>query len=170
MNASASSAIKLGVAILLLAGSVVCFIKFSPAGESGEGRAYFYDLEEQKLFVAPSSSIPPTKGIKGAAMAGVRAVVISPTGDPGDKKHREIAYLERYSPEIKRLFEEVRQARAEGRSEEGRIDRKQVPGNTWVRRLKDTEWHALNSAEGKQIVNEWNAPGADGRTPVVCSP
>ena len=103
-------------------------------------------------------------------MAGVRAIVISTTGNAADKEHREIAYLEKYSPEIKELFEEVRQARMAGRSEEGRIDRRQVPANTLVRRLHETEWHALNTTEGKAIASEWNAPGPDGRTPVVCSP
>ena len=167
---NASSAIKLGVAISLLAGAVVCFLKLSPAGDSGDAKSYFYDVEEQKLFVAPSSSIPPIKGLKGGESAGVRAIVVSPTGDPGDKTHCRIAYLEKYSPEIKQLFEEVRQARAAGRSEEGRIDRRQVPPSTWVRRLNETEWHALNTPEGKQIASEWNTPGPDGRTPVVCSP
>jgi len=162
--------VKVVSACVLLAAAVVCFIKLSPAGESRDENAYFYDLEEQKLFVAPRSSIPPIKGIKGRAMAGVRAIVISTTGDPADKKHRQIAYLEKYSPEIKRLFEEVQQARAAGLSAEGRIDRRQVPANTWVRRLHDAEWHPLDSTEGENITSEWNAPGPDGRTPVVCSP
>ena len=165
-----ASFIKLGVAAGLLAGAVVCCVKLSPAGEGGGEKAYFYDVEEQKLFVAPSSAIPPIDGIKGAKQAGVRAIVVSPTGDPGDKKHRQIAYLQKYSPEIKQLFEEVRQARAAGRSEEGRIDRSQVPPNTWVRRPRETEWQALNSAEGKTIAGEWNRPGPDGRAPVVCAP
>lgn len=103
-------------------------------------------------------------------MAGVRAIVISTTGNAADKEHREIAYLEKYSPEIKQLFEEVRQARLAGRSAEGRIDRRQVPANTLVRRLHEAEWHALDTTEGKAIASEWNTPGADGTSPVVCSP
>jgi len=168
MNKSAKA--KLVLALVLLAISVAFFIKFSPARENQHGDAYFYDMEEHQLFIAPSGSIPPINGIKGAAMAGVRAIVIATNGNCSDRKHLEIAYLEKYSPEIKQLFEEVRQARAEGRSEEGRIDRKQVHANTFVRRLSDTEWQSLESAEGKQIANEWNAPGPDGGMPVVCSP
>ena len=167
---SKSSKVQLVLAIGLLSASVVFFIKFSPARENQHGNAYFYDLEEKQLFIAPSGSIPPIDGIKGAAMAGVRAIVIATNGDCTDRKHLEIAYLEKYSPEIKQLFEEVRQARAQGRSEEGRIDRKQVHANTFVRRVQDTEWQSLESAEGKQIASEWNTPGPDGRTPVVCSP
>ena len=165
-----TATIKVVVSLVLLTAAVVFFIKLSPSRESRNGDAYFYDLQEQKLFVAPQGSIPPINGVKGAPMAGVRAIVISPTGDPSDKKHVQIAYLEKYSPEIKALFEEVQQARAAGRSEEGRIDRRQVPPNTLVRRLRDTEWQPLDSTEGKTIVSEWNIPGPDGRMPVVCSP
>jgi hypothetical protein len=168
MNKSAPAQVVLS--LVLLAAAVFFFIKFSPARENQHGDAYFYDLQEQQLFVAPKGSIPPIDGIKGAAMAGVRAIVISTNGNLADKKHLEIAYLEKYSPEIKQLFEEVRQARAAGRSEEGRIDRRQVHANTWVRLLHETEWHSLDSAEGKQIASEWNVPGPDGRAPVVCSP
>jgi hypothetical protein len=164
------AAIKIVLSLVLLSASVFLFIKLSPARESENGGAYFYDLHEQKLFVAPQGSIPPIIGIKGAAGAGVRAIVISTNGDPSDKKHLQIAYLEEYSPEIKALFEEVHQARLAGRSEEGRIDRKQVHANTLVRRLHDTEWRSLDTTEGKEIVNEWNVPGPDGQTPVVCSP
>ena len=167
---NAANTLKLGAALCLLAGSVVAFIKLSPARESADEKSYFYDVEERKLFVAPSSSIPPTNGVKGAPMAGVRAIVISTTGDAADTKHRQIAYLETYSPEIKQIFEEVRQARAAGRSEEGRINRSQVAANTLVRRVTDSEWHAINSAEGSRIANEWNAPGPEGRLPVVCAP
>jgi hypothetical protein len=165
-----SPAIKAAVSAILLAASVVLFMKLSPARENENGDAYFYDLQEQKLFVAPRGSIPPINGVKGAPGAGVRAIVISPTGDPADKKHREIAYLEEYSAEIKALFEEVHQARMEGRSEEGRIDRREVAANTLVRRLQDKDWQPINSDEGKKISNEWNTPGPDGKVPVICSP
>jgi hypothetical protein len=162
--------VKIVLALVLLAAAVLLFLKLSPARENQNGDAYFYDLEEQKLFVAPSGSIPPINGIKGAAQAGVRAIVIAPEGDPADKKHLQIAYLEKYTPEIKALFEEVHQARKEGRSEQGRIDRKEVAPNTLVRRLHDTEWQPITSAEGKKIASEWNTSGPDGRMPVVCSP
>lgn len=167
---SKSTPIKVAFSLILLSVAVVLYIKLSPARESGDGNAYFYDLEQEKLFVAPRGSIPPISGIKGGVAAGVRAIIISTTGNSADHEHRQIAYLEKYSPELKQLFDEVRQARAEGRSEEGRIDRREVPANTLVRRLHEAEWHALNTSEGKKIASEWNTPGPDGRTPVVCSP
>jgi hypothetical protein len=165
-----SSAIKLAGSVVLLAASVFFFFKFNPAKENQNGDAYFYDLQEQRLFVAPKGSIPPVNGVKGAPMAGVRAIVICTNGDPSDKKHLQIAYLEKFSPEIKELFEEVHQARLQGRSEEGRIDRKEVVANTLVRRLDETNWQPLTSDEGRRIADEWNITGPDGRTPIVCSP
>jgi hypothetical protein len=168
MNQSATT--KIAFALVLLAAAVFFFVKLSPARRSDSGAAYFYDLQEQKLFVAPRGSIPPIDGIKGAPQAGVRAIVIAPNGDCSDKKHLQIAYLEEYAPEIKALFEEVRHARMEGRSEEGRIDRKEVAANTLVRRLQDTQWQPIISPEGKKIATEWDTAGPDGAAPVICSP
>ena len=165
-----SSLIKLVTSLVLLGASSVLLFKCFSRDKAQTGSVYFYDLQEQKLFTAPQGSIPPIAGIKGAPMASVRAIVISASGDPSDKKHFQIAYLEKYTPEIKALFEEVHQARKEGRSEEGLINRKEVVSNTLVRRPQDTEWQPLNSPQGKQIAEEWNMPDADGRLPVVCSP
>ena len=165
-----SALLKIALAMIFLCVAVVIFIKLSPAQESRHEDAFFYDLVERQLFVAPKGSIPPIKGMKGADQAGVRAIVICTNGNPADQRHRVIAYLEKYSPEIKQLFESVRQDRAAGRSPQVSIDRRQIPPNTLVRRLSDTDWHALNTPEGEQIVNEWNTPGPDGRSPIVCSP
>jgi hypothetical protein len=165
-----SESIKIIASLALIAAAVLLYLKLRPARESQNGSAYFYDLQEKKLFVAPQGSIPPINGINGVAGAGVRAIVVSPTGDASDKKNRQIAYLEEYTPELKELFEEVHKARLEGRSEEGRINRKDVAPNTLVRRVQDNDWQPINSPQGKIIANEWNTPGPDGRMPVVCSP
>ena len=168
MKPSAPLPALLAVVLLIVAG--VLWFKLGSGNGGNHENAYFYDLQEHQLFVAPKGSIPPIKGVKGADMAGVRAIVICTNGNPADKQHREIAYLEKYSPETKQLFEAVRQARAEGRTPAEAIDRRQIPPNTWVRRLNDADWHALNTPEGERIVTEWNTPGPDGRVPVICAP
>lgn len=165
-----SSTVKLATSLALIGCAVVLYWKLSPENDSHEENAYFYDLTEQKLFVAPRKSIPPINGLHGKAKAGVRAVVVSTSGDPSDEKHRKIGYLETYTPELKAIFEEVQRARLEGRAAEARIDRGQVPRNTLVRRLLDTEWHPLDSPEGEKIASDWNIAGPDGRMPVICSP
>src|ERR1039458_6225532 len=101
MNKSATA--KVVLASVLLAGAVVCFIKLSPARPGQAENAYFYDLAEQKLFLAPRGSIPPIQGMKGAAEPVDRAVVISAPGDPSDTKHRQLADLQSYAPETNQL-------------------------------------------------------------------
>ncbi len=161
---------QLLLALVLLAVAAALFFKLYPARPGGSGDAYFYDLAEHQLFVAPKGSIPPIPGIQGAGQSGVRAIVICTNGNPADKSHLAIAYLEKYSPEIKQLFESVRQARLAGRSEEGRINRQDIPPNTLVRTLADPDWHPLNTPAGQQCVNAWKIPGANGELPVICSP
>lgn len=161
---------KLAISLALIGLAVFLYWKLSPEDENHDENAYFYDLTEQKLFVAPRKSIPPIDGLHGKPKAGVRAVVISLSGDPSDERHRKIGYLETYTPELKAIFEEVQRARLEGRAAEARIDRSQVPRNTLVRRLQDTEWHSLASPEGEKITSDWNVAGTDGRMPVICSP
>jgi hypothetical protein len=162
--------IKIALSLVLIALAVVCYFKLMPASESRSEKAYFYDLEQKQLFVAPRNSIPPINGIKGAPLAGVRAIVISRTGNPADMKHREIAYLEKYSPELREKFETIQQEEAAGHASDVVIDRHMLPTMTLVRRLNDTEWHPLSSDEGAKITMEWNTPDPDGRVPVVCSP
>src|SRR5688572_15309584 len=74
--------------------------------------AYFYDLSKGKLFVRPQSSIPPIEGLDRGQFDGVRAVVISTNGNCSDKKARGIAYLEKYSPQLKQQMEAVQKAGA----------------------------------------------------------
>jgi hypothetical protein len=155
-------------ALLLLAGWLG-YRAWRGTGEQQE-LVYFYDLSEQKLFPAPRSAVPPIRGINNADEDGVRAIVISPTGDPRDKQQRRVAYLEKYSAQLKQMFEAVRRAEASGESTAGALSRGAVPANTFVRRVNEREWHVMTSAEGEKIVNEWNVPGAEGKYPAVCVP
>jgi hypothetical protein len=154
--------------LLIVAGWLV-FRAWHGTGEQGE-RVYFYDVSEQKLFPAPRAAVPPIRGINNADEDGVRAIVVSPTGDPRDRKQRRIAYLEKYSPQLKQMFEAVRRAEAAGESTAGVLGRGAVPANTLVRRVNEQAWHLMTSAEGEKIVNEWNVPSPDGKYPAVCVP
>jgi len=126
-------------------------------------KAYFYDASKGELFVADANAIPPIRGIDNDEEDGVRAVVVA--DDPADKKSRRIAYLERYAPELKRNMEEAR-----AKNSEPMIPREGIQALRFVRRERDKEWFPMISAEGQRIVNEWTAPGPDGRSPVVCTP
>jgi len=166
-----SKVFQLGLAVVLLVGAAVLFVRFwRGQSKDTEGLVYFYDLSEQRLFTAPRSAVPPIRGINNADEDGVRAVVISATGNPREKKNIQIAYLEKYTPELKAQIEALRRAEAAGQSTIGMIAHGVVPKNTLVRRLTDTAWVAVTTPAGERIVSEWNVAGADGRYPVVCAP
>ena len=76
-----------------------------------------------------------------------------------------IAYLEQYSPELKRQMELAQQQGAPpamGRSE--------AQQHRFVRRLTDPGWFPLNTPEAEAILTGWATPGPDGVTPVICTP
>jgi hypothetical protein len=139
-------------------------------GGGREGMVYFYDLSEKKLFAAPRDSVPPIRGMNDATADGVRAIVITDSADAKDKKKQRIAYLEKYTPGLKKLFEDARGGGEGAQTAGGTIRREDVPANTLVRRLSDSEWHTMNTPEGEKIVTEWNVPGPDGAYPTVCVP
>lgn len=128
-------------------------------------KAFFYDLSEKKLFAAPRTAVPPIKGINDQTEDAMRALVVSTSGKPEDKSSWVIAYLEKYTPELKRQMEEAQRT---GSSPP--MGRGLAQSQRFVRRLSDTEWFALDSPEGEKVVSEWLALGKDGQTPVVCAP
>ena len=102
-----TNAFKLTFAIAGLAAAGVILYGHFSGGDAYPENAFFYDLSEKELFEAPRTLIPPIKGINDDEEDGVSAVVISVTGDPKDKSSRKIAYLEKYSPELKRDLEQA---------------------------------------------------------------
>src|SRR2546427_3479791 len=95
----------LALSVVLLAGAAFRFSRFlGERAQAGEN-AYFYDLSERKLFVAPRTPVPPIRGINNDEPDGMRAIVISTSGNPKDKASQKIAYLEKYAPELKQQFE-----------------------------------------------------------------
>ena len=83
--------------------AILFFVLFGPSERVA--LEYFYDESEQKLFTAPAGSIPPIKGINDDQLDGVRAIVIAPKGKRGDESAHRIAYLEKWSPQLKQHLE-----------------------------------------------------------------
>ena len=57
------AAVMLLFAVVLLTGAGVRFGRFFRERSSSDALAYFYDLSERKLFVAPRTLVPPIRGI-----------------------------------------------------------------------------------------------------------
>ena len=158
------------LAVVLLVGAGFRFIRFFREGGSSDGLAYFYDVSERKLFVAPRTLVPPIRGINDDELDGLRAVVISTTGNAKDEANRKIAYLEKYSPELKQQLEAMQSGQESVGGTGSRISRGAAQSLTFVRRLEEETWYAVNSPEAETIMTEWQVPGSDGRTPFVCVP
>lgn len=153
-----TSQVIAAVLMLIIAGVII----YRSMGPQPAVKAYFYDLSKNELFVADANLIPPIRGIDNAEEDGVKAVVIAPANN---LKARRIAYLERYSPELKKDMEEAR-----ARNSAPMVGRGASQALRFVRREKDSNWFSLISAEGERIVSEWTVPGPDGLSPVVCTP
>jgi len=161
--------LKLAFCLLALGISGLMLFRFFSSQRSPEEQAYFYDLSEQKLFTAPRTAVPPIRGLNDSEQDAVRAIVVSTSGNPKDERHRRIAYLEKYAAELKQQIES-RQMGGATIPVGKQIDRIDAQNFTLVRRVQESQWHAVNTPEGERIMTEWMAPGPKGETPVVCVP
>src|SRR5206468_12366481 len=91
-----SNLIKLGLALSMLGVAGFFMFRFLHQDDAVSEKTYFYDLSEKKLFTAPRTLVPPIKGINDAIEDGVRAVVISTTGNCREKSSLKVAYLETF--------------------------------------------------------------------------
>jgi hypothetical protein len=160
---------KFTMALALLGVAAILGFRTLRGYRPGTERAYFYDLSEGRLFTAVRSAVPPIRGLNDAEEDGVRAVVVSVNGDPEDEKARRIAYLEKYSPQLKQQVMASRTGSASG-TVDGQISRIAAQDHIFVRQLAGGDWFPVSSPEGEQIMTEWQIPGPDGRVPVVCVP
>jgi hypothetical protein len=157
--------LKLAALLLLLLLAAVAFGRFARQYHGGSDLAFFYDQSEQRLFTGPRTAIPPIRGLNDAEPDAVRAVVISTNGNPQDRKARVIAYLEQYSPELKRQMEA-----AQATGEAPPMGRGMAQAHRFVRRPHESRWHPLNSEAGERIVNEWMTAGPGGQPAAICTP
>src|SRR4051812_12946126 len=80
---------KLALALLLLAGAVFFYFRFSRNKDGISERTFFYDLNEKKLFAASRESLSPIRGLNKVEDGAVRAIVISASGDPHEEASRK---------------------------------------------------------------------------------
>ncbi len=154
-------AVALVAALWLLFIQIERFLHHNP----GANRVWFYDESDKKLYVMPDTTVPPDNG-------GERAFVVEFGGKNGAPGDRKIAYLLKYTPELKKTLDETMQARAAGTSFNGKVpsrDGDYFKRNTLVKSVDETEWHPENTPEGRNIINAWRSwRGPGGSAPRVC--
>src|SRR5579871_3041837 len=152
----------LGIGGWLAVSSLRSSMRSSHAGS----HVWFYDESEKKLYSMPDTTIPPDKGIGGPGGDGEKAVVVTFGKDWHDRSKWRIAYLQKYTPELKNILDRLIVARAAHRIFDGSVPARQseyFQSNTLVKRVEDHDWYPANSDEGKRIVAEWRDwRGADG--------
>jgi hypothetical protein len=165
-----------GAAVLLAAAVVIGITQMGRVTTTGEEgvQVWFYDQSARQLYAVPRDTLPPHAGIDGKPDDGVRAIVVAAESEQRDPTKLRIAYLETYTPELKRILEEMRAARAGGRPARSALpgsDGDYFQQNTLVCRPGETTWYAQTSKEGPRIMAEWHGwTSAAGQPLVVCVP
>ena len=159
---------QLSLAGLLFALSILFFFIFN--SEELEALDFYYDESEKKLFHAPATSIPPIKGINDEAYDGVRAILIAPKGKSGDESARRIAYLSKWSPQLKQQREAAIKAKEAGLAVPNIIDRSQRKYHQFVRTVDSSEWYSLNTDQAAKIIAVLRTKDSQGKLPEVCKP
>ena len=101
---------------------------------------WYYDLNTDELFAAPEGLTPPIDAPSGASAdgtaAGVRAHVFTYIEEPNESEYY-IGFLETEEP----------------------------GGVKLIRRMRDPNWHPVESAQGRVIITEAFVPDANGEPP-----
>lgn len=158
-----------GLTVLALVFAFGKLRHFRNDGEAG-ARVWFYDQNARRLYPAPRTVIPPD----GNNDTRVRTVVIGFEGMRNDISQLKIAYLEKYSPELKALLERAQAAHA------ARLlfletmpspNSAYFQDNTLVKRPGEASWHTIGSDEARRLASEWREwRGPGGQRPIISIP
>ena len=148
--------------------AILFFVLFGPSERVA--LEYFYDESEKELFTAPAGSTPPIKGINDNQLDGVRAIVIAPKGKSSDESAHRIAYLEKWSPQLKHHMEAASKAKAAGQTVPNIVDRSQRKFHQFVRRADSPQWYTMNTDEAAKIMATLRTKDAQGKIPEICMP
>jgi len=142
---------------------------YKPPIISESNKIWFYDLNTEKLFVADEDEIPPIDAPSGkfpdGQPAGVRAYVLTYFQDPNESE-RFIGYLEKYTPEGKKIIFSFQKSRDNVTKELVR----QLNKNRFVRTPDDDRWFLTDSNEGRLILKQVSLINETGQIPRYCSP
>jgi hypothetical protein len=142
---------------------------FRGDGEAG-ARVWFYDQSANRLYPAPRDLIPPD----GDNDTRVRAMVIGFQGLGNNVSQLKIAYLEKYSPDLKALLERSVAAHAAKQPFTEKIpsrDSDYFQNNFLVKRPGEASWHTTDTEEARRLMADWREwHGPAGERPIISVP
>ncbi len=131
---------------------------------------WFYDQDTKRLYAAPQDRISPD----GNDDVRVRAVVIGFQGMANQVSQLKIAYLEKYSPELKSLLERADAAHAAKLPFTEKIPSQSSDyyrNNTYAKRVGEDTWYTIGTDEARQLMAEWREwRGPAGQPPIISAP
>ena len=147
------------VSVILLI--IVIYIMYKPNNTviPQTDKAWYYDLNTSRLFVADSDKqspiAAPSGPLSGGGFAGVKAYVFSYVKDPNESQ-RFIGFLEKNDPNY------VNSKTVEGfaRWGEGKL----------IKRVGDKQWYSATSPEGKEILKRILRQNLNGDNPTQVLP
>jgi hypothetical protein len=144
--------------------------QFLRGASSKDAKVWFYDERAKRLYAASADLIPPA----GRDGRRVRATVIRFVGMPNDQEHVRVAYLEKYTPELKALLERAEAAHASRRPFTEKMPPPSSPyfrDHTLLKAPGETAWHALSTEEARHLRIEWQTwRGPAGQSPMISEP
>lgn len=156
---------KIGGTIAVIVLVVAVVLAVSRGGDTGPTyrtveQIYFYDLGEKKLYGTDPKTLSPVDAPSGfktpeGEPGGVRAYVFG----CGDCKEHFIGYLQKYTPEGKKMLE----------SGDERAIYKINP-HVRVRAAEDGEWLLGESDEGKKVIGSSTSKCPKGVRVMPCNP
>jgi len=144
------------VLVMVMSLIYIFFNSGAPKAQMAESQ-WFYDLTTKKLFAAPMEEYAPIDTPSGPKQ-GVKAMVYA-CPDSDCKSDPRIAWLEMYTPKVKKLLLEQKERDREGITAPDMtlvrlIDEDQ--GTMYARAEKPDEWHAAHSPRARELKMSLN--------------
>ena len=128
-------------------------------------KAWYYDLNTGKLFVAKKDLLPPIEAPSGplpdGSPAGVKAHVFTFTADPNESE-RFIGFLETSDPNAEIEFDSSGSQKIDSAASWGQ--------GKLFRRVDDDKWVCGSSKEGRAILEEALERNENGKRALYCRP
>lgn len=161
--------IIMGITVFTVLAFIIVVISLFSGPEAPEikefEKAWYYDLNTGKLFVAKSGLVPPIEAPSGplpdGRPAGVRAHVFTFAAEPNESE-RFIGFLETTDPNAEFTGSGPDEGRTGGFVSwgEGKL----------IRRVEDEKWVSGSSKEARAILNDVFAPNENAERPRSCIP